>query len=269
MSAILKIGKSIHALNPRLDESKYMEYAVSIFKASKKYEIEPGILMAIAQQETGYRENLPEGAAGERGICQIRRMWLKNPKFIKEFKVQTIEDLEKPVKNFLFAAWILKDLKRTVAKGSLPFWSYYNSVRFENRFKYFLAVNRNIATLLRYEIAQNEISGTETLVAAVEPKVELLPPKREMPRPNRAVAAQPKIVPIASSRRDSVSINKASFSNDVQDLMQEGSHWIPDALNRMQREKNDRKNKSQDKQAFQHSFTRELAANLKNAPTQD
>ena len=261
MKVILKIAKSIHVLNPRLDDTKYMEYATGIFKASKKYGIEPNILIAIAQRETEYREDLPEGAAGEHGICQIRKMWLKNKFFIKEFKNQTIADLDMPAKNFMFAAWILKDLKKSVSKGSLPYWSFYNAVKFEPRFRYFLSVNRNIAALLRADANGGEAVEAKTTLVA-ERRVELMPPRRPAtPEPQkREVALQPpKVVEISSKQRENVRVEKASFSRDVQDLVEEGNHWIPDALQRLQKEK-EQKKKNQERQAFIPA-SRELAQN--------
>ncbi len=255
MKAILKIAKSIHVLNPRLDDTKYMEYATGIYKASQKYGIDTNILVAIAQRETEYREDLPEGAAGEHGICQIRKMWLKNKYFVKEFKNQSIADLDKPAKNFMFAAWILKDLKKTVSKGSLPYWSFYNAVKFEPRFRYFLSVNRNIAALLRADvnIGEEAVQAKPTLVA--ERRVELMPPRRPAtPEPIQA----PKVVQVSAKRED-VSVNKASFSSDVQDLVEEGNHWIPDALQRLQKEK-EQKKKTQQRQAF-IPYQREVAQN--------
>lgn len=145
MQEVISIAKFINLLNPNLEESKYLEYAGFIYEAADKYSIDPMVLIAIAQQETGFRENLPEGKAGEIGILQIRKMWLNNSHFVREFKKQNIVDLKNPAKSFLFAAWILKGLQgSSTSKDSLPYWSYYNSVHFESRFKYFLAVNRNI-----------------------------------------------------------------------------------------------------------------------------
>lgn len=283
MLAILTIGRAIHALAPSLDETKYMEYSVGIFKASRKYRIDPTVMVAIAMQETGFREDLPEGKAGERGICQIRKMWLKNPKFIKEFRTQTIDDLDKPSKNFMFSAWILRDLKNSVSKGSLPFWSYYNSVRFENRFKYFLAVNRNIATLLRHEIAQNEIAVADAAAQeAARSRLSLMPPRNVAapaqasivpmlaPTPSRVINAQkPAVVaerpapvkqaPAVVQKPRVEQVKRADFSGDVQDLVTEGGHWIPDAMQRLQKQKEEKK--QNDKQASHQSFLRQIAAN--------
>ncbi len=90
MEEVIHIANAINVVNPHLDDGKYLEYAVGIHRAAVKYAIEPTILIAIAQQETGFRENLPEGAAGEIGIIQIRKMWLKNAKFLSEFHRQSI-----------------------------------------------------------------------------------------------------------------------------------------------------------------------------------
>lgn len=260
MKAILKIAKSIHVLNPRLDDSKYMEYATGIHKASQKYGIDTNILVAIAQRETEYREDLPEGAAGEHGICQIRKMWLKNKFFIKEFGNKQIEDLDKPAKNFMFAAWILKDLKKSVSKGSLPYWSFYNAVKFEPRFRYFLGVNRNIATLLRANVGGEEAVQPAKTTLVAERRVELMPPRRPAAKAEVAVIQPPKLVEVAApAKRENVGVDRASFSSDVQDLVEEGNHWIPDALQRLQKEK-EQKKKNQQRQAFM-PYQREVAQN--------
>lgn len=161
MKEVVKIAKAISIVNPRLDENKYIEYGLGIYRAWKRYDIEPAVLISIAQQETGFRENLPEGAAGEWGITQIRKNWLQNPKFKAEFPTATEADLRKPSKCFLMAAWILRDLRSHSASRTLPYWSYYNAVRFENRFKYFLLVNRNISALQKHAAAQEEL-GEDT-----------------------------------------------------------------------------------------------------------
>lgn len=262
LASIMSIARRIHALNPRLDDTKYMEYATGIFKASRKYAIDENILIAIAQRETEFREGLPEGAAGEIGICQIRKMWLKNKHFMKEFKVQTIADLEKPSKNFLFAAWILRDLKNTVSKGSLPYWSFYNAQKFEPRFRYFLGVNRNIATLLRHEIAQSE--GSEIAeVALNEKRSSEMVVEKETPKPapvtkSRPVA--PKFREVAAETQRQPTLDKAVFSQDVQDLVIEGSRWIPDALRRIQKQKEEKK-QDRFKNAYEPSFVKQIAQN--------
>lgn len=209
MEEVINIANAINVLRPRLEESKYLEYAMGIHKAASHYGIDPMVLIAITQQETSFREELPEGAAGEIGICQIRKMWLANPNFIREFKIQKISDLKKPAKSFIFAAWILKGLQIQVTKGSLPYWSYYNSVRFENRFKYFLGVNRHIATLKRFDPQENR------LVASIDSA-------RRVPQ-----LAKP--------------AKKASNVNLSQnDLGTGGNRWIPDAFRRIEAQQADR-----------------------------
>lgn len=144
---VLKIAKAIAVVQPFLDNSKYIEYALGIRRASLKYGVEPQVLIAITQQESGFRENLREGRAGEIGISQIIKSWLENPRFRLEFGTVTKADLKKPAKSFLYAAWILRNLKEEVNSRTLPYWSYYNSQRFESRLKYFLRVNKHIAML--------------------------------------------------------------------------------------------------------------------------
>ncbi len=199
---IQSLAKAIYVVNPTLEESKYLEYAYGIHRAARKYQIDPIILISIAQQETGFRENLPEGKAGEIGICQIRKNWLNSPRFKAEFRKQTIKDLHKPSKNFLFAAWLLKELKAYNNGGSIPFWSYYNSVKFENRFKYFVLVNKNISA-----ITHSEVLSDFTL----DQPEERMPYKQaKMERSQRKLA-----------------------STQKQEVV-ENTKWIPDAIKKIQ-----------------------------------
>jgi hypothetical protein len=213
MEEVINIANAINVLNPRLEESKYLEYAMGIHRAAMKYSIDPMVLIAITQQETTFREGLPEGKAGEIGICQIRKMWLSQGTFIKEFKKQSIAELKKPAKSFMFAAWILKGLQGTINKGSLPYWSYYNSVRFENRFKYFLGVNRYIATLRRFDPSETR------LVASADPA-----------RPANIQATKP-----AVKKASNVNLAKNDFpTSRPSEQSAKGNRWIPDAIVRVQ-----------------------------------
>lgn len=151
MEEVAKLAQAIRALNRGLDDKKYVEYALGIFRAAKRFELDPHLLIAIAQQETGFREALPEGAAGEIGVCQIRKNWVKNKKFAADLGKPTVADMRIPSKNFMMAAWILKDLQRSEREKSVPYWAYYNARRFENRFKYYLLVNRHLSVLKKDE----------------------------------------------------------------------------------------------------------------------
>lgn len=191
MVVVLKIAKAIHIVHPKLSEKKYMEYALGIYRASMKYEIEPMLLVSIAQQETTFREGLPEGAAGEHGICQIRKKWLSDSNFIKEFGTQTIADLENPSKNFLYAAWILRSIKTVAKKGALPYWAYYNSVKFHNRLKYYLGVSRYInqikvakVSLAPMEFPKRGIASGQKCLMAVGKKSKPVFPSVVVPRLN-------------------------------------------------------------------------------------
>jgi len=219
MEDVIHIANAINVVNPHLEEGKYLEYAVGIHRAAIRYGVEPTVLVAIAQQETGFRENLPEGKAGEIGIIQIRKMWLKNPKFVNEFRRQSITDLKKPSKSFLFAAWILKGLRGQIQNGTLPYWSYYNSVRFENRFKYFLAVNRNIATLRRFDATDwdSRIIASSAPTAPAAIKVAQLSPPVQIQVQNQI--QQPPTV-----------------TKDREDEIPSGDRWIPDAIRKIQKQ---------------------------------
>lgn len=174
LAEVVKVARAIKAVQPYLGETKLMEYGLGIYRASLKYEIDVAVLIAIHQQETAFRENLPEGRAGEHGISQIRKMWLKQAAFKKHFHNPTLKDLHNPAKSFMMAAWILRDLKDRCSKGkSLPYWSYYNAVRFENRFKYYVAVNRNLSILHKYQQnleAERQIAENTQSLSAVPPR---------------------------------------------------------------------------------------------------
>jgi soluble lytic murein transglycosylase-like protein len=147
-SSVSEVAQAIWWVKPRLPESKVARYARAIALAAKKYSIDPLTLVAIAHQESSFREDLPTGKAGEIGLLQIRKMWIQNKKFRRVFKGATVSDLRNPDRAFLFAAWILSDLKKSRSQSEkLPYWTYYNSKRFRNRFTYYMRVKRHLASI--------------------------------------------------------------------------------------------------------------------------
>ena len=156
---VTKVAQAIAVLHPHLGQSKKFQYALGIVKASLKYAIDPFVIVAITHQETTFRENLPEGKAGEIGICQIQKYWLTNARFRSEFKKATVRDLKNPSRSFMFAAWILNNLKER--EDSLPYWSFYNSMTYKHRLKYFHRVKRNIAAIQRSGILFAEKAASQ------------------------------------------------------------------------------------------------------------
>lgn len=142
-----EIAQAIHSVRPGLPEVKLLRYAAAIENASRTFGVEPLTLVAIAKQESSFRENLPEGRAGEIGMLQIRKNWIGNAKFRRVFKNAKIRDLHDPEKAFLYAAWILKDLRKTGMKTSLPYWTFYNARNYQSRFKYYLRVKRHLSSI--------------------------------------------------------------------------------------------------------------------------
>ena len=150
MREVLKIARGISAVQPFLSSAKYVSYGIAVHKASRRFGIHPALLISIAQQESGFRADLPEGPAGEIGICQILKSWLNHPELKREFGKLTVKDLKKPIVSFQISAWILKDLEERVGSGPLPFWSYYNSPNFKHRLKYFQRVSTKIHALRKF-----------------------------------------------------------------------------------------------------------------------
>jgi soluble lytic murein transglycosylase-like protein len=111
--SVEQIERAILWVKPSMENKRISIYAKAISKASKQFRIDPVTLIAIAHQESSFRENLPMGKAGELGMLQIRRNWIKNPKFMKAFKNVREQDLRNPEKAFSYAAWILRDLKKS------------------------------------------------------------------------------------------------------------------------------------------------------------
>ncbi len=203
MKDIHNLARRISLVQPSLDHAKYLEYAAGIFHAAKRYGIDPDILIAITQQETGFREDLPEGKAGERGICQVLKGWLKNSQFKQEFNKATVKDFHRPSKSFHFAAWILRDLKKRNSKGSLPYWSFYNANKFENRFRYYLLVNRFMSVL-------KSVGKKDSILLAEQERMS--PPSREL--------GTQKIVPDATPPAPKVILPETQAKN--------GRRWRPD-----------------------------------------
>ena len=229
---IARITRAISVVNAHLPDGKYLEYGLYIYRAALRYRVEPAVLISIAEQETSFRNDLPEGKAGELGICQIRKMWLKQPRFRAEFHHQTIRDLLTPAKNFLFAAWILKELKeQPTARHTLPYWSYYNSVRFENRFKYFLAVNHYISALRKHEDFFSERAVAAQPVDAAN--VYDLAPRAHYHGAYRSPLSRGANV---VARWSPTSMGETGFSN----RRKQQQKWIPDALLKLERAQVDR-----------------------------
>ncbi len=147
MSEVAQTASEIRILNSNIGQAKLLHYAHAITIASHRFNIDPQLLIAITQQESNFRENLPIGRAGEIGICQILHSWVKNPSFIDAFGRVSIRDLKKPSKAFAYAAWILQDVRKSIRDELLPFWSFYNSTNYRNRMNYVIAVNRNLAMI--------------------------------------------------------------------------------------------------------------------------
>lgn len=230
MRDVLKIARAIRVVRPRLKEPKYFEYALGIYRASLKYNIEPSVLIAITQQETAFRQNLPEGRAGERGICQVLKSWLHNPKFKAEFKNAKLSDFADPSKSFMFAAWILADLKARITKGSLPYWSFYNANKFHNRFKYFLLVNKYVALLKK-----NEHLFDDRAIAAKEVSRALAKVSKPAPAPKPVVAPPPLIMTASLAPLEAEDLPKPIPTRKVDPPAKPlPNYWIPDALRQLQ-----------------------------------
>lgn len=250
---VLKIARAIQVVNKRLEDHKYLEYSVGIYRAAIRYNIEPSVLIAITQQETGFRENLPEGRAGEQGICQVLKSWLQNTKFKAEFRGAKPNDFHRPSKAFQFAAWILSDLKSRISKGTLPYWSFYNANKFHNRFKYFLAVNRYIAMLKQNEhlfddraiAAVDAGPQSKTSVVDVAPSpvpvneaemaAKLGPQMASLGQVKPAeVKAKPPPAPQKPTAEIKREVKAIADTSEAEKSKNSKTRWIPDALRRLQ-----------------------------------
>ena len=155
---LVAIKAAVRSVQPFLTGDKIDLYSAAIQQASLRYGIDPMVLIAITDQESDFREGHPEGKAGEIGLHQIRKTWLKNALFRAEFKKVTVKDLNNPSKSFFYAAWILKDLKKTHKASALPYWTKYNSPTLQFRQKYFALVNRKIIKIRNQE--STYVAGT-------------------------------------------------------------------------------------------------------------
>jgi soluble lytic murein transglycosylase-like protein len=172
--SVEQIEKAILWVKPSMENKRISIYAKAISKASKQFRIDPVTLIAIAHQESSFRENLPMGKAGELGMLQIRRNWIKNPKFLKAFKKVREQDLKNPEKAFSYAAWILRDLRKSNRSGKLPFWTYYNARKFENRLRYYLRVKRHL-TAIEVKKERFRMIATSKMVKATQRSISESP----------------------------------------------------------------------------------------------
>ena len=177
MRDVVRMARIISIAQPKLNAPKYFEYGFGVIRASKRYNIDPLLLIAITYQESAFREGLPEGEAGEIGLCQIRKAWLENPGFRKEFGHVKEAALNDPVKSLKFAAWILKRIASSNQHSrTLPFWCYYNSKQFENRLTYYLNVNRRFITLKRLDPKLINASWTDLQKLGIRDLSQWRPP---------------------------------------------------------------------------------------------
>ena len=230
MQEVLKISKNIGLAKPPLPDSKKLEYALGIFKASKNFGILPNLLIAIAAQETSFREDLPEGKAGEFGIVQIRKIWAKNPKLRKHFKNISIKDLKTPEKAFSYAAWILHDLKKNAPKSAIPFWSFYNARGFEPRFKYFLSVNQKLSYLNRGIPFSREIEENIQINGSADQK-SWQPDVRILATATKDISSAKEVSKIIE--KPSELVTTAGIASEVQFKPQD---WVAKAINRLRDE---------------------------------
>jgi soluble lytic murein transglycosylase-like protein len=172
--SVEQIERAILWVKPSMENKRISIYAKAISKASKQFRIDPVTLIAIAHQESSFRENLPMGKAGELGMLQIRRNWIKNPKFLKAFKKVQEQDLKNPEKAFSYAAWILRDLRKYNRSGKLPFWTYYNARKFENRLRYYLRVKRHL-TAIEVKKERFRMIATSKMVKATQRSISESP----------------------------------------------------------------------------------------------
>lgn len=155
---IRKIAKAIQLLQPRLKPTLSWRYASHIELASKAFDVNPNILIAIAMQESGFKQHWGKGNSGELGIMQIRSVWLQDPQFKKQFPWAEIKHLMLPKTSFLFAAWILKHYSKNRPPSPLPHWAYYNANKYKNRLKYSSYVGRHLARLKKHDILVQNVS---------------------------------------------------------------------------------------------------------------
>ncbi len=198
-----RIAKAIHYVQPKLDESKVIEYAVGIFRAATRFQVEPSVIISIAQQETSFREDLPEGAAGELGICQVLKRWIHHPGFRQVFPNAKEKDFMRPEKSFHFAAWILSQLKLEGSEDKLPYWSFYNARKYHNRYRYFLAVGRYLKVLRSHE-KDFTAPATERAIASIPTSGS----KKWQPQPKK----KPVVVAMRSPENSVISELERAFN---------------------------------------------------------
>jgi hypothetical protein len=148
--------KAVGVLSPRLSKERAIQYSLGAVVAGNHYQVDPMLLIAIAFQESSLREKLPEGPAGERGICQVLKSWATNNKFRKEFGVVRDSDFDVASNNFKFAAWILHQNNHQYAsRTELPAWTFYNAQARAARARYYAKVSYHLARVNREPASGN------------------------------------------------------------------------------------------------------------------
>ena len=159
------IVRAVSSLSPRISVQKATYYAISAVLAAQSvhspdFYLDPVLLIAIAFQESSLRETLPEGPAGELGICQVRKSWRHNPAFIARFGEVSEASFNSASSSFQYAAWIMKENAKLYKKvGDLPTWTYYNSHSKNARTVYYIKVSLHLL-VLTHRGSANEIKCT-------------------------------------------------------------------------------------------------------------
>ena len=80
---VIAIGKMIHAIKPRINELKRERIAHALYNTSKKYNIDPRVMIAIIDTESDF-DNTKISTTGDLSLAQINTdIWNKELKRLK------------------------------------------------------------------------------------------------------------------------------------------------------------------------------------------
>lgn len=122
-----KISKMIKAVQPNLSDKKREKISLALYRASKKFQVDPKIMVAIISTESGF-DNAAVSSSGDLSLAQINtKVW------DLEFKRLGLGKINKKLlkKNETYAlnkmGKILSILKRRHAKKDAQWYAIYHS----------------------------------------------------------------------------------------------------------------------------------------------
>ncbi len=150
-----RIAERIRELAPRTSVKRAAYLAKAYYKASKRYDVDPQIMLTITTQESRFRPGLEAHwmnrgkPTTDRGIMQVNDVW------VTRWNLDTDRLRDDDAYNIMVGARILHILKKQYGTTEVNYFTRYNSSWPPARAKY----NRALAPFLHVQTAIDLAAG--------------------------------------------------------------------------------------------------------------